>query len=127
MDTTSVKVWQLGWNGMEKKAVTVQSFDKTKLKVDDWFYPQIGELCFNDKGEIDVVKKISLRARTELFKAANVFTFVNSKKTSTRPIRLEVKKGNVFIFKGSVFVHQEPLDGGYIDSIARNEKITEYE
>jgi len=127
---TSVSVYRLSFAGrMEKVKVKVKDFPKDILKADDWFAPQIGELCFNDDGEIDVVKNIEFVRAEEPFKAYNRYSFENSKIqcNSSIVIRIEVKPGKVFIFKGKPFVHQEPLDGGYTDKMAKGEEITEYE
>ena len=128
-NTVKVRVYRLGWSGMKKETITVSAYPKEVLKVDDWFSPQIGELCFNDKYEIDVVKNITFQRGTEVFKSVKQYSFEKSKSkmSSDDVIRLEVKKGKVFIFNGKVFVHQESLDGGYIDKISRGDEITEYE
>ena len=47
-NTVKVRVYRLGWSGMKKETITVSAYPKEVLKVDDWFSPQIGELCFND-------------------------------------------------------------------------------
>ena len=122
-DQTKVKVYGLSFGGdMKKQTITVDEFPKDILKVDDWFAPRIGELCFVD-GKMDIVKDINSG------QYGNMYRFeISDSETCTSSInRIEVKKGKVFIFKGKVFTHQEPLDGGYIDKMARGNNITEYE
>ncbi len=125
---TKVKVWKLGWNKMEHISINVDYYPKAILKVDDWYSPQKGELCFNHKGQLDIVKNIT-RGDTHngLFKPHNSYSFeLNNEKCSDSLVnRIEVKRGKVFVFNGKVFVHQEALCGSYIDKIARNQPITE--
>lgn len=128
-ETTKIKVYRLTWGGnMKRTTVVVSAFPKEVLKVDDWFSPQIGELCFNDDGEIDVVKDIKYVRPKDPFQGYNKY-ILESGKTNNESfiIRLEVKRGRVFIFNGKPFVHQEALDGGYKDKIAQGKKIKEYE
>lgn len=125
---TTVKVNRLNhlYGEMENVEITVDDFPTDVLKVDDWFHPQIGELCFNS-GKMDIIKdlfykeayhKKFLMCSFELSEDIVVLDSVN---------RIEVLSDKVFIFNGRVFAHQEPLDGGYIETIARKEEITKYE
>jgi hypothetical protein len=126
----TAKIYKLNFNGKMKK-VTIElpkDFPKETLKVDDWFAPQVGELCLNSKNELDAVKKINFQSGNSDFKATNIYSLESGEKCSESLIsRVEVKRGKVFLFKEKIFVHQEPLDGGYIDKIARGESITKYE
>jgi len=126
-----VKVYGLSFYGnMEKRQITVEDFPKKILKVDDWFGPQIGELCFNQDGKLDVVKDIKWGdTRNGLFKPHKIITFENNEMAVADSLvqRVEVKRGKVFIFNGRPFVHQEALDGGYIEKMAAGKPITEYE
>lgn len=129
-ETVKVKVYRLEWAGdLKKTTISVEKFDKSVLKVDDWFLPQVGELCFNQNGDIDVVKSIGFSPGDRNFKLSYNYKFENSRGTVSSELvtRIEVKRGKVFIFNGKPFVHQEPLDGGYIKKMAFGEKITELE
>jgi len=123
------KIYRLGWNGVKLNEEEVQDLPLEALTIDSWFSPQIGELCLNDKNELDVVKNIYFKPSDGTFKARNVYEFENSESKCSENMvtRIEVQKGRVFIFGGKVFVHQEPLDGGYIDQIAKKKPITDYE
>lgn len=128
MKIKTAKVYRLGWNGMVKETIELPTdFPSEALKVDDWFYPQEGELCLVN-GKIDIVKKITWRDGSRDVKGGLMFTFKNYRsKIGWSPVRLEVKKKKVFLFQGKVFVHQEALDGGYIEKKAQGNEITEYE
>lgn len=116
------KIYRLGWSGVELKEEEIQDLPDI-LKVDDWMFPTIGELCINSKNELDVVKDIKFRPSDGMFKACKMYYFENEKGGCSKTTRIEVKSGNTFIFNGKVFVHQEALSGEYIDKIARGEII----
>ncbi len=126
-----IKVKKLNFHGnIENTIIEVDEFPKKILKVDAWFGPQIGELCFNHQGKIDIVKTIKWGdTQNGLFKSHKIVTFeINTETVSYSMIeRIEVKKRKVFIFNGRVFVHQEALDGGYIDELAKGNSIVDYE
>ena len=124
-----VEVNRLGWTGMEKVSVEIEDLPKKALKIDDWFNPTIGELCINDKNELDIVKSVYWKSPTEMFKGSVMYTFhkSNGKISANNVIRVEVNKGKTFIFEGQVFVPREPLDGGYIKQIALNGRVDKYE
>ena len=125
-----IKKHELSFGGkMELVEIEVDDFPKEILKADDWFGPQVGELCFIN-GKIDVVKTLSWGdTHGGIFKPHMMVTFENcdTKINYSAVTRIEVKKGKVFIFNGKPFVHQEALDGGYIEKMARGNEITEYE
>lgn len=125
------KVYRIGMfdDGPKKYSIALPNgFPKEALKVDDWFSPAPGELCLNDKGHIDVVKKITWNSGDIHLKPHRVYHFEKSRiKYGGSVIRLEVKKRKTYIHNGKVFVHREALDGGYIDQIAQEGKVTEYE
>ena len=54
-----IKKHELSFGGkMELVEIEVDDFPKEILKADDWFGPQVGELCFIN-GKIDVVKTLA--------------------------------------------------------------------
>jgi hypothetical protein len=122
-----LEINRLGFNGMEKVTITVDDFPTEILKVDDWFSPNIGELCFNHNGNMDIVKDIFIKKT--MGKPYIMVSFKNNTDiVSLKSInRIEVLEGKVFIFNNKVYVHQEALDGGYIEKIAKKLPITEYE
>lgn len=125
-----VKVWNLGWDGMEQIFISVDKFPKNVLKVDDWFGPQIGELCFNSKGKLDIVKDIFWydgELKHLMNNRVKQYSFELSKDVCSEGLvhRVEVKRGKVFVFNGKAFVHQEALSGDYIDKIASKQPIIE--
>lgn len=130
-EKTIVKVNKLNFSGnMGMSNITVDKFPKEILKVDDWFGPQVGELCFNQKGELDIIKSIKWgdtcggNYKPHLLAS---FEMSGDEVSYSSVIRVEVKKGRVFIFNNKPFVHQEPLDGGYIDKMAAGKVINNYE
>ncbi len=125
-----VTINELSFNGnMVQSTIEIDEIPLDILRVDDWYSPTIGELCINADGQLDIVKDISFRPSDGNFKAANVYSFEISKdKASCSMVqRVEVNPGLRYIFHGRVFVHQEFLDGGYIDKIAKGQPITDYE
>lgn len=101
-----VRVWRLGWNGMEKVTITVAKLDKALLKVSDWFFSKVGQLCINDKGNLDVCKEISFVPPRDPFKGYNRYTFKYSNGSVSESMvhRVDVKKGKKFKFRGKIFL-----------------------
>lgn len=108
--TTTVRVWKLGWNGMEKRTINVQEFPRDIIKVDDWFSPSVGELCMNSDGKISKVMAMKYRKATDIFKGGYMCRTAYSKKWVSIDMvdRIEVKKGKTFIFRGKEYYHQPP-------------------
>jgi len=127
--TQTVEVNQLSWYGnMETVKMKIEPIPLEALRVDDWYAPTIGELCLID-GKLEIVKAISFRPSDQHFKAMNMYEIEGSEKRYSNGMvtRVEVNPDRVFIFRDRVFRHQEALDGGYIDKIAKGIPITEYE
>ena len=108
-ETMNVRVWQLGWNGMVKRTIKVTKLDRTILKVDDWFSPRVGQLCINDKGNLDVCKRVEKVSARDPFKAYTRYHFKYSKTPSSESQLVDVRKGKVFKFRGKNFL---PLKEG---------------
>lgn len=107
---TKVQVWKLGWDGMEKRTITVQDFPRDILKVDDWFAPSVGELCFDSSGKINKVMEIKYRPADLIFKGGDMVRLSYDKTWYSISMveRIEVKKGKEFIFRGKKYYHQKP-------------------
>ncbi len=125
----TAKVYSLVGGEMEKITIGLpDDFPEDILKVDDWFGPQTGELCIIN-GKLDVVKDIMFIYAAHPYPASYQVSFENTDQTYSKTLvhRIEVKRGKVFVFNGKPFVHQESLDGGYIEKMAQNKQITKYE
>lgn len=125
-----VKVNILSFGGkLKETTITIDEIPLNVLTVDDWYSPTIGELCIDSDGKLDIVKDIKFTPSDGTFKACNMYTMEISGKQSSGTLihRVEVKPGFTYILNGKVFRHQEALDGGYIDKIAKGEAITDYE
>ena len=94
-----IKKHELSFGGkMELVEIEVDDLPKEILKADDWFGPQVGELCFIN-GKIDVVKTLSWGdTHGGIFKPHMMVTFENcdTKINYSAVTRIEVKKGKVF-------------------------------
>ena len=94
----SVKtVWVLGWDGMEKRRHTMYNIPKDKVEISDWFHAKKeGELCINNKGEIDQLKKIVMVGGDGMFKRCPNYYFVHDNEVATDAYLVGVKRGQVF-------------------------------
>lgn len=122
------KVNRLVWGGDMKQEFVTLFYPKEAVKIDSWFSPRVGELCYVGDS-IDIVKSIKWSPGSGIFKGCYMYSFENTKKKYAQNLvyRVEVKRGKTFILNGKIFTHHEPLSGHYIEKMADGEKITEYE
>ena len=100
-----VKVFDLSWGGdMVKKTIEIEDIDRSVLIVDDWFYPEVGDLCINDEGKLDICTEITKVPPKDPFKGYNLYSFKNSKTKTSQAHLVRVKKGKTYNFDGITFV-----------------------
>jgi hypothetical protein len=99
-----VKVWHLGWSGMEQIHIQLpENFPSKVLTVDDWCHPKVGELCINLNSELDVVKRIYSSKHGKMRVLQNYKSHCGEGLTH----RVLVKKGQIFKFAGKTFVYKK--------------------
>jgi len=134
MATTKIKIKSLGWNGVENKTIEVEEFPRDILKVDDWCNPCIGELCFY-KGKMRVVKnvywhtgwvRLSDGSTDRMFKPHMMVELegIKSKISASGVVRVYVKRGKKFTFRGKEYTYGKNADFEKNEEIALSNKIT---
>lgn len=121
---TSVKIKRLDWLSDRMKTVTIKTppFDKTQLRIDDCYSPNVGELCLVET-KFDIVRKIRWQEARGAFKG--YFNCLVGTKWYSQSLLLRVDVLTEYNHKGNILYHTEPSFTTELENEIR--QITEVE
>lgn len=102
--------WRLGWNGMHKVKGAIHNIPQDLLLIDTWVGAKVGQMCINDKGRLDIVKKVFTQSSNKLFNAHKRVHYVYSKGVGDDRYLVTVRKGKVFKRWGRTFKYVPEKD-----------------